>query len=261
MTTVSRQLRALAQVGRALFCLTGAYQLLGSVPVAVSQEKPRLRPSRLQRQQAPAKTVADTGEGLRYRKKATSDSAQLRTPDQLDALVAPIALYPDELLAQTLVASTYPLEIVQLQQWLAKNPGLKDKALADSVAKQPWDPSIQSMAPLPGSGQTSGRRHPVDHRAGQRVSGATGRRDDCRPADAKEGEGQGHAGDQRAAEGGDPGGREEGSDRHPVGRTQRWCTFRPTARPSSTVLRSIPIRPSTIRTIRPAPRSFRSAWA
>ena len=73
----------------------------------------------------------------------------MRTPDQLDAMVAPIALYPDELLAQTLVASTYPLEIVQLQQWLAKNPGLKDKALADSVAKQPWDPSIQSMAPLP----------------------------------------------------------------------------------------------------------------
>ena len=64
-------------------------------------------------------------------------------------MVAPIALYPDELLAQTLVASTYPLEIVQLHQWLAKNPGLKDKALADSVAKQPWDPSIQSMAPLP----------------------------------------------------------------------------------------------------------------
>src|SRR5215469_4508809 len=70
-------------------------------------------------------------------------------PDQLDSLVAPIALYPDPLLAQVLAASTYPLEIVQLQQWLAKNPGLKDKALADAVAKQPWDPSIQSMAALP----------------------------------------------------------------------------------------------------------------
>ena len=70
-------------------------------------------------------------------------------PEQLDALVAPIALYPDDLLAQTLVASTYPLEIVQLQQWLAKHPDLKDKALADSVAKQPWDPSIQSMAAVP----------------------------------------------------------------------------------------------------------------
>ncbi len=70
-------------------------------------------------------------------------------PDQLDALVAPIALYPDPLLSQVLVASTYPLEIVQLQQWLAKNPGLKDKALSDKVAKQPWDPSIQAMAALP----------------------------------------------------------------------------------------------------------------
>src|SRR5215213_6964930 len=42
--------------------------------------------------------------------------------DQIDSLVAPIALYPDNLLSQTLVASTYPLEIVQLQQWLEKNP-------------------------------------------------------------------------------------------------------------------------------------------
>jgi hypothetical protein len=57
--------------------------------------------------------------------------------------VAPIALYPDPLLGQVLVASTYPLEMVQLHQWLAKNPGLKDKALADAVAKQPRDPSIQ----------------------------------------------------------------------------------------------------------------------
>src|SRR5215472_4997240 len=70
-------------------------------------------------------------------------------PEQLDALVAPIALYPDPLLAQTLAASTYPLEIIQLQQWLAKNPGLKDQALADAVAKQPWDPSVQACAALP----------------------------------------------------------------------------------------------------------------
>ena len=63
-------------------------------------------------------------------------------PDQLDSLVAPVALYPDPLLAQTLAASTYPLELIQLQQWLLKNPGLKDQALADAVAKQPWDPSI-----------------------------------------------------------------------------------------------------------------------
>jgi hypothetical protein len=69
--------------------------------------------------------------------------------EQLDSLVAPIALYPDPLLAQVLAASTYPLEIMQLQQWLAQHKDLKDKALADAVMKQPWDPSIQSMAALP----------------------------------------------------------------------------------------------------------------
>jgi len=70
-------------------------------------------------------------------------------PEQLDSLVAPIALYPDPLLAQVLAASTYPLEIVLLQRWLEKNKSLKDKELADAVAKQPWDPSVQALAGLP----------------------------------------------------------------------------------------------------------------
>src|SRR6516164_10416763 len=71
------------------------------------------------------------------------------TPDQLDSLVAPIALYPDPLLAQVLAASTYPLELIQLQQWLSKHKDLKDKALVDAVSKQPWDASVQAMAALP----------------------------------------------------------------------------------------------------------------
>jgi Protein of unknown function (DUF3300) len=80
----------------------------------------------------------------------TAQTAPEKIPsDQLDSLVAPIALYPDPLLAQTLAASTYPLEIIQLQQWLTKHPKLKDKELADAVAKQPWDPSIQALAGLP----------------------------------------------------------------------------------------------------------------
>jgi len=79
----------------------------------------------------------------------TTEEAPKIPNDQLDSLVAPIALYPDPLLSQTLVASTYPLEIVQLQQWLEKNPNLKDKALADAVEKQNWDPSIQAMAAFP----------------------------------------------------------------------------------------------------------------
>jgi hypothetical protein len=79
----------------------------------------------------------------------TADTATLVSASQLDSLVAPIALYPDPLLAQVLAASTYPLELMQLQQWLTRNPGLKDKALADAVAQQPWDPSVQAMAGLP----------------------------------------------------------------------------------------------------------------
>jgi len=70
-------------------------------------------------------------------------------PEELDSLVAPIALYPDPLLSQTLVASTYPLEVIQLKQWLDKNSGLKDKELTEAVKKQNWDPSIQALAALP----------------------------------------------------------------------------------------------------------------
>jgi Protein of unknown function (DUF3300) len=69
--------------------------------------------------------------------------------EQLDSLVAPIALYPDPMLSQTLVASTYPLEVIQLQQWLAQNKGMNEKQLAEAVKKQDWDPSIQGLAALP----------------------------------------------------------------------------------------------------------------
>src|SRR5216117_3280724 len=81
----------------------------------------------------------------------TSDTEQApKLPnDQLDSLVAPIALYSDPLLAQTLAASTYPLEIIQLQQWMDRNKNLQGKALADAVAKQPWDPSVQSLVEFP----------------------------------------------------------------------------------------------------------------
>src|SRR5437762_8315645 len=81
----------------------------------------------------------------------TSDTEQAPAlaSGELDSLVAPIALYPDPLLAQTLAASTYPLEIIQLQQWMDRNKNLQGKALADAVAKQPWDPSVQSLVEFP----------------------------------------------------------------------------------------------------------------
>jgi hypothetical protein len=91
--------------------------------------------------------------GFAQEQQASAPAAQAAAklpPDQLDSLVAPIALYPDPMLSQTLVASTYPLEVIQLQQWLAQHKDLKEKALAEAVKKQDWDPSIQSLAALPG---------------------------------------------------------------------------------------------------------------
>ena len=77
------------------------------------------------------------------------EAAPKLSNDQLDALVAPIALYPDPLLAQCLVASTYPVEVIQAQQWLAKNPNLKGDELARAAEKQDWDPSVQALASIP----------------------------------------------------------------------------------------------------------------
>jgi hypothetical protein len=75
--------------------------------------------------------------------------AQTLPPEQIDSLVAPIALYPDPLLSQVLVASTYPLEIVQADRWLKQNSNLKGTSLTDAAAKQPWDPSIQALVLFP----------------------------------------------------------------------------------------------------------------
>jgi len=81
---------------------------------------------------------------------ASANQAVPKIPDdQLNSLVAPIALYTDPLLGQVLVASTYPLEIIQLQQWLEKHKDLKGNALVAAVEKEDWDPSIQGLAALP----------------------------------------------------------------------------------------------------------------
>jgi hypothetical protein len=78
-----------------------------------------------------------------------SGENKLRSADQLDSLVAPLALYPDPLLAQVLAASTYPLEIVQCARWLKANPKLAGEELTKAAAKEPWDPSVQALVAFP----------------------------------------------------------------------------------------------------------------
>jgi len=70
------------------------------------------------------------------------DAAKLK-PEELEALTAQIALYPDALVAQILMASTYPLEVVEAARWSKANPSLKEKALEDALEKQTWDPSVK----------------------------------------------------------------------------------------------------------------------
>ena len=70
-------------------------------------------------------------------------------PAELDALVAPIALYPDALLANVLMASTYPLEVVRAERWVNQNKNLKEDALKAAAEKQAWDASVKALVAAP----------------------------------------------------------------------------------------------------------------
>jgi len=81
--------------------------------------------------------------------QAMQPPAQPLSQDQLDALLAPIALYPDELLTQVLMASTYPLEVVEAARFVKANPALRGPALDDALRDKTWDPSVLSLVPFP----------------------------------------------------------------------------------------------------------------
>jgi hypothetical protein len=72
-----------------------------------------------------------------------------QTQDQLDQLVAPIALYPDSLVAQILAASTFPAQVVEADRWVQAHPDLKADALAQAVDQQTWDPSVKALCAFP----------------------------------------------------------------------------------------------------------------
>ena len=77
------------------------------------------------------------------------DAPKPFSKEELEQMVAPIALYPDALVAQILMASTYPLEVVEAARWSKANPKLKDKALEDALQEQKWDPSVKSLTAFP----------------------------------------------------------------------------------------------------------------
>ncbi len=69
--------------------------------------------------------------------------------EELDQMLAPVALYPDELLSQILMAATYPLEVVQASRWIQGNPNLRGDPLAAALEQQDWDPSVKSLVNFP----------------------------------------------------------------------------------------------------------------
>jgi tetratricopeptide (TPR) repeat protein len=93
-----------------------------------------------QNAQTPAQAPAQGAQAAPYTQQ---------TPEQLQRLVAPIALYPDSLVAQILAASTFPEQVVEADRWVQAHPDLKGDALGQAVDQQPWDPSVKALAAFP----------------------------------------------------------------------------------------------------------------
>ena len=102
----------------------------------------------------PASLLAQAGDPAVTTATTTTAAEQqtadpIFTSEQLEQLVAPIALYPDALLMQILMASTYPLEVVEADRWISKQPDLKGDALDKALLDKDWDPSVKSLTTLP----------------------------------------------------------------------------------------------------------------
>jgi hypothetical protein len=97
--------------------------------------------------------IASAPAGFASQTDQTSDQSSTavvkQTPEQVQQLVAPIALYPDELVAEVLAAATYPAQVVEADRWLQGNKNLQGKQLADEVNKQPWDSSVKALTEFP----------------------------------------------------------------------------------------------------------------
>ncbi len=119
---------------QSLLCLLSLALLFATLPPSLSAQDAQAPPP--QDTQAPSQS----GQAPPYAQQ---------TPEQLQRLVAPIALYPDSLVAQILAASTFPEQVVEADRWVQAHPDLKGEALAQAVDQQPWDPSVKALAAFP----------------------------------------------------------------------------------------------------------------
>ena len=117
----------------------------------------------------------------------TETPAKVFKQEELDQLLAPIALYPDNVLTQILVASTYPLEVVQAERWMKQNKSLKGDAMNAALEKQSWDDSVKALVPFPRRSHHDERKARLDPETGRCVPGAAERRHGHGAAVASEG--------------------------------------------------------------------------
>jgi uncharacterized membrane protein YgcG len=97
-----------------------------------------------------ASVQADTQPAAEVAPPSSSEAVQVAwSPDELNQLVAPIALYPDALVAQIVAAASYPTEVVEADRWIQQNSGLKGEELAKAADSQSWDPSVKALTQFP----------------------------------------------------------------------------------------------------------------
>jgi len=89
------------------------------------------------------------GQTVQAQESGDTYQPQKFSREELAQMLAPIALYPDELLTQVLMASTYPLEVIEADRWIKKNPGLKGEALDDALLEKEWDISVKALCQFP----------------------------------------------------------------------------------------------------------------
>ncbi|CAM7826589.1 MULTISPECIES: DUF3300 domain-containing protein [Enterobacter] len=122
-----------------LLCSAGLFAASGVMFVKSRATEPAAPAPVAQQPAAPAPAAA----------QPAPVTAPTYTAAQIDQWVAPIALYPDALLSQILMASTYPANVIQAAQWSKDNPKMEGDAAIQAVASQPWDPSVKSLVAFP----------------------------------------------------------------------------------------------------------------
>ena len=141
MTSLSKLLR-----GSCAIATSGAF-LLSSVP-AMAQDQPpsgaQVPPPAATQQEPPAAVQQEPPAAVQ-----PQPAAQQLGQGELGKLLAPIALYPDDLVAQILTASTYPIEVVQASRWVSAHPNVHGDGLADAMQQEPWDASIKGLTAVP----------------------------------------------------------------------------------------------------------------